>query len=72
MRQPLYTDPRLPPGWSRVINVLPDGSCSVTILDHMGRMFRNRQELQRFRFTSGEIGLVDPNKIDFSVFGEFL
>ena len=71
-RTPLYDDPRLPRGWSRVINVLPDGSCSVTILDSRGRMFRNRQELQRFIITSGEIGLVNPNKIDFSVFGEYL
>ena len=72
MRQPLYTDPRLPAGWSRVINVLPDGSCSVTILDQRGRVFMNRQDLQRFLISSGEIRLVNPNKIDFSVFGEYL
>ena len=72
MRQPLYIDPRLPGGWNRVINVLPDGSLSVTILDNKGNMFRNRQDLQRFIITSGEIGLVNPNKIDFSVFGENL
>ena len=52
--------------------MLPDGSLSVTILDNKGNMFRNRQDLQRFIITSGEIGLVNPNKIDFSVFGENL
>ena len=72
VQQPLITDARLPRGWNRVINVLPDGSLSVTILDNEGRMFRNRQELQTYLYSFGNLRQINPNKIDFSVFGENL
>ena len=63
-------DPRLPAGWSRIITMTGDGTCSVSILDSGGRVYR--EELRRFLLTSGQISLVDPNKIDFSVFGQDL
>ena len=67
-RQPLYQDPRLPPGWSRALTMTTDGTCSVSILDNLGRVFRSREELRMFIIASGR-PLVDPDKIDFSVFG---
>jgi len=48
-----------------------DGTCSVSILDTFGRVFRSREELMMYNMAAG-MPLVDPNKIDFSVFGRDL
>ena len=71
-RQPLHYDPRLPKGWSRVITVGQDMTCKVSILDDMGHVFGSRQDLQTYIMRSGQRLMVDPNKIDFSVYGESL
>ena len=72
-RQPLQHDPRLPPGWSRVITVNQDGSYNVSIMDRWRNVFRSRQELQSFVYRSANYRpIIDPNKIDFSIFGENL
>ena len=47
-------------------------TCKVSILDDMGHVFGSRQDLQTYIMRSGQRLMVDPNKIDFSVYGESL
>ncbi|KAL4226094.1 Methyl-CpG-binding domain protein 4 [Mactra antiquata] len=69
---PMYYDPKLPEGWSRVVRQRKEGKSAgkhdVYIVSPGGKRLRSRTELEKFVEQEGLD--VDPKSIDFTVRGK--
>lgn len=66
---PLYHDPRLPPGWQRSVHRTEQGQYAVLLTDPQGRKFRSKEDVRRY-LEGRTVSNIDPENMDFSVFGK--
>jgi len=71
-KEPLYVDPTLPPGWSRIVSQRKTGasagSWDVYVIHANGKRFRSRMDIKRYFEKTGETE-YNWQDFDFNPFG---